>query len=85
MLPRGADGEQPDLQLLIGATVGDAAANNPATLAAERERAGLRNHADALCKDLGSELGVLHGEAQGLLEALQDDVATKMGSNCATQ
>ena len=60
---------------------------NPTKLAKERERTGggSQNQPQVLCKDLSTGLDNLHTEAHGLLEALQDDVATKMGSTCATQ
>jgi hypothetical protein len=43
------------------------------------------NQAHPLALDLNSELDTLHAEAHSLLEMVQDDAATSLGSGCATQ
>ena len=80
------DGEPPDLRVLIGASI-NGAGDSEAAKAVKRQRdnAGKGTGVVDLVQDLGAGLNDLEKDARELLEAMQDDLATKMGSSCATQ
>ena len=77
-------GEAPDLSVLIGAGVGETG-DDAASIRAARAGAGQSLEPEALATELSGCLEGLHAESKALLEALQDDAASRMGSSCATQ